>query len=432
MIRRIVRGLDSRLRLAALMRHSLDHIFPDHWSFMLGEIALYCFIVLVITGVFLMMFFNASAAAVTYHGPYKALEGVSMSAAYRSVLDLSFKVRLGLLMRQIHHWAALVFIAAIVAHMFRVFFTAAYRRPRDINWVIGVTLLILAMANGFFGYSVPDDVLSGTGVRVAYSIVLSIPVIGPWLAFIVFGGRVPTEVMIPRMYGLHVFVLPAIILALLISHLAIIWRQLHTNYPGRGRSDRTIVGSRLWPTYAAKAIGLFFLVFAVLAALGGSVEINPVWIYGPYKPADALPAAQPDWYLGWAEGGLRLFPSFNLHIWNRLVPEVFFPGVLLPLLLFALLYVYPFIDRWVTGDHEQHHVLLLPYQQPLRTALGCAALAFMSVIFVAGSDDVIAVVTGRSVVAIRTALRVAVFIAPVVAALVAWVTCKLLNIRHAD
>jgi ubiquinol-cytochrome c reductase cytochrome b subunit len=432
MIRRTVRWLDSRLRLASFLRRSLDHIFPDHWSFMLGEIALYCYLVLVITGIFLMMFFNASATTVSYQGPYAALKGVSMSAAYRSVLDLSFKVRLGLLIRQIHHWAALVFIAAILAHMFRIFFTAAYRRPRELNWVIGVTLLILAMANGFLGYSLPDDLLSGTGLRVAYSIVLSIPVIGPWLAFIIFGGRVPTDAMIPRLYGLHVFVIPAALTTLLAIHLAIIWRQMHTNYPGQGRSESTIVGSHFWPTYAAKATGLFFLVFGVLAALGGIFEINPVWIYGPYKPANVMPGAQPDWYLGWAEGALRLCPSFNLHIWRRLVPEVFFPGVLLPTVLFALLYACPFIDRWITGDYGQHHVLSLPYRQPVRAALGCAALAFMLVLFVAGSDDVIAVAVGGSVVAIRTALRVAVLTAPVFTLLIVWAVLKLVNARYPD
>ncbi len=420
MTERPARWLDSRLGLAGFVRRGLVHIFPDHWSFMLGEIALYCFLTLVITGLFLAMFFNASAARVIYHGPYTALEGVSMTAAFRSAMALSFEVRLGLLMRQIHHWAALVFVAAIVAHLFRVFFTAAYRRPREINWVVGMTLLIVSMADGFVGYSVPDDLLSGTGLRIAYSIVLSIPFIGPWLAFIIFGGQVPTHVMISRLYALHIFLFPAIISVLLAVHLAILWHQMHTNYPGPGRSDSTIVGSRLWPTYAAKAVGLFFLVFGGVAVLAGLVQVNPVWIYGPFDPAATLPGAQPDWYMGWAEGALRLFPGFNLHIGNRLVPEVFFPGVLIPLVLFGLLYSYPFLDRWISGERDEHHVLRYPFQQPFRTALGAAGVMFLLVMLFAGSDDVLAVISHGSVITIRSILRILVFAVPAGTMLIIW------------
>jgi len=432
MIKRLARWLDARLGLAKFVRLGLNHIFPDHWSFMLGEIALYSFVVLVITGAFLAMFFNASAAKVIYHGPYQALQGVPMSAAYHSVLNLSFMVPAGLWIRQTHHWAALVFVGAILAHLLRIFFTGAYRRPRELNWLIGVTLFILAMVTGFFGYSVPDDLLSGTGLRIGYSIALSIPLIGPWLAFLVFGGRVPTDVMIPRLYGLHIFVLPTIIAALLALHLGIVWRQLHTNYPGPGRSNQTIVGSRLWPTYTAKAIGLFFLVFAVLAALGGLMQINPIWIYGPYDPAASLSGAQPDWYLGWEEGALRLFPPLNLRILGNLVPEVFFPGVLLPLVIFALLYAYPFLERWFTGDREDHHVLQIPYEHPLRTALGCAVFMMFVVLLFAGGEDVIAVISKASVVTLRQIFRVLVFATPVVTAVIVYAACLLLQMWHSS
>ena len=424
MIERLARWLDERVGLAGFARRGLNHIFPDHWSFMLGEIALYSFLVLIITGAFLAMFFNSSGAAVIYHGSYRALDGVPMSTAYRSVLDLSFKVPAGLFVRQTHHWAALVFIGAIVVHLLRIFFTAAYRRPRDINWIIGLTLLILAMIAGFVGYSVPDDLLSGTGLRIAYSVVLSIPFIGDWLAFVVFGSRVPSSVMIPRLYGLHIFVLPTCIAVLLAVHMALVWRQLHTNYPGPGRSNQTIVGSRLWPTYAAKAVGLFFLVFAVLALLGGFLQINPIWIYGPFNPAATLPGAQPDWYLGWAEGALRLFPGFNLHIGDRLIPEVFFPGVLFPLCLFGGLYLFPFLERRITGDREEHHVLRLPYEQPFVTALGAAGCMLLLVFLFAGSEDVTAVITGGSVVTIRRTFRILALAAPSFAFIVVYVLCS--------
>jgi len=273
------------------------------------------------------------------------------------------------------------------------------------------------------GYSVADDLLSGTGVRIAYAVLLSVPVVGPWLAFICLGGVVPVAATIPRMYSLHIFLIPAIISALLGLHLAIIWRQLHTNYPGPRRSDKVIVGSRLWPSYAAKSVGLFFLVFGVVAALGGLVQINPVWIYGPFDPSATMPGAQPDWYLGWVEGAMRLFPGINLHLGRWLIPEVFFPAVLLPSLIFALLYLYPFLEQLFTNDKRQHNVLRLPYQKPVSTALGCALLAIVLVLFFAGSDDVIAVATGGSVVEIRSILRMLVFLVPPLTGAVVYVLC---------
>jgi len=429
-IREIGDWFDARLHLAKFVRKALNHAFPDHWSFMLGEIALYSFVFLVVSGVFLAMFFNGSAVQQIYHGSYKALDGVSVSAAYQSVLHISFDVRAGLLIRQMHHWAALIFLAAIVMHLSRIFLTAAYRRPREINWMIGLTLLLLALANGFFGYSLADDLLSAAGVRIAYSVLLSIPVVGSWLTFAFFGGVVPTDATIPRMYALHIFVIPAVLAALIGLHLAIIWKQRHTNYPGPGRTDRTIVGSRMWPSYAAKSVGLCFLVFAVIAFLGAFVQIDPVWIYGPDNPAAILPNAQPDWYLGWMEGVLRLFPAAHVHVGHFLIPEIFFPGVLFPALLFLLLYTFPFLERWfILDDERTHHILLLPYQQPLTTAFGCALFMFLLVLFFSGSDDVIAVATGNSVVAIRTILRILVFVAPAATFFIAYAACRLAR-RH--
>jgi ubiquinol-cytochrome c reductase cytochrome b subunit len=429
-LRRIVRYLDKRLKIARPVREALNHVFPDHWSFMLGEIALYSFVILVITGTFLSLFFDASATKVIYNGPYTAFDGLKMSAAYQSVLHISFRVPAGLLVRQMHHWAALIFVAAIVAHLARIFFTGAYRRPRELNWLVGLTLLVLVLLNGFFGYSLGDDLLSATGVRIGYAIALSIPFIGPWVAFIFFGGTVPSDATIPRMYALHIFLLPALIAALIGVHVSIIWRQYHTNFPGPGRTDRTIVGSPLWPTYATKSIGLFFLVFGATAALGGLVQINPIWIYGPDNPAAALPGAQPDWYLGWIEGAMRLFPGVNLRLGPVLFPEVFFPAVFLPGLIFAGLYCYPFFERWITQDHDSHNVLLLPYQTPVKTAFGCAVFALLLVLFVAGSDDVIAVAVHGSVVAIRSLLQILFFVAPAVTAVLVYVGCKMMQRRR--
>jgi ubiquinol-cytochrome c reductase cytochrome b subunit len=420
----ISRWLDTRLGLAKSVRRALNHVFPDHWSFMLGEIALYSFVLLIITGAFLALFYNSSSAQVIYHGSYRALDGIKMGADYQSIIHLSFDVPAGLLVRQMHHWAALIFLGAIVAHLARIFFTAAFRRPREINWLIGLTLLLFALANGYLGYSICDDLLSGTGLRVGYAILLSVPVIGQWLAFLFFGGTVPSAVTIPRMYSLHIFLVPATIVVLLAIHLGIIWRQKHTNYPGPARTDDSIVGSRLWPSYAFKSIGLFFLVFAVVAFLGGFVQIDPVWIYGPYNPIAVAPGSQPDWYLGWIEGAMRLFPGVNLHIAGQLVPEVFFPAVLLPALVFGTLYVFPFIDELVHFDFKQHNVLDLPYQRPVITAIGCGVLCFLLVLLVAGGDDVIAVALASSVVTIRWILRILCFLAPAVTVVMAYLLCK--------
>ena len=431
MIKGVGDWLDTRLHLAKFARTAMDHVFPDHWSFMLGEIALYAFVILVITGAYLAMFFNGSSAPVVYHGAYHALDGVKMTAAYSSALQLSFDVPAGLLVRQMHHWAALIFLVAILAHAARIFFTGAYRRPREINWIIGLTLLILAILNGYLGYSILGDLLSGVGLRIGYAIFLSIPVIGPWLCYVILGGDIPSASTIPRFYSFHIFLVPALIAALLALHLGIIWRQMHTNFPGPRRTDRTIVGSRLYPTYAAKSIALFFLVAAVVAMLGGVVQIDPIWTYGPFKPTAVIPGAQPDWYLGWIEGAMRLFPGINLQFGHWLiVPELFFPAVLMPGLLFLLLYSYPFLEKLFRPANKAHNVLLLPYQQPFNTALGGAILMFLLVLLVAGADDVLAVATGTSVVTIRFLLRIIVFAAPAATAALVYAICFAMRRRR--
>lgn len=426
----IARFFDSRLRLSKLFRTAINHVFPDHWSFMLGEISLYSFIILVITGAFLAMFFKDSSDHVLYTGSYRPLYGIEMSEAYRSVLQISFDVPAGLLMRQMHHWACDIFLGSILAHQARIFFTAAYRRPREINWLIGMTLLVLALANGFFGYSICDDLLSGAGLRIGYAILLSVPLIGPWLVSIVFGGTVPVAATIPRFYAFHIFLIPALLALLIGAHLLIIWRQYHTNYPGPGRTDTVIVGSRLWPSYTLKSLGLFALLFAVIAGLGGLVQIDPVWVYGPYSPAAVLPGAQPDWYLGWVEGAMRLFPGVNAHFGPYLIPEVFFPAVLFPGLVFIVLYTYPFLEKLANLDFRAHNVLLLPWEQPFNTAFGCGLLALMLVLLFAGGDDVMAMALNKSVVEIRSILRVLVFVVPAVTGVATYGICTAIQRKH--
>ncbi|MEO6579404.1 MAG: cytochrome bc complex cytochrome b subunit, partial [Candidatus Limnocylindria bacterium] len=297
--------LDDRLGLAGWTRAGLRKVFPDHPSFLLGEVALFCLVVLVATGVFLTLFYVPDATPVTYEGSYLPLHGQTVSAAYESVLDLSFDVRAGLVMRQVHHWAALVFVAAIVVHLLRVFFTGAYRRPREINWLIGIGLLVFALAMGITGYSLPDDLLSGTGLRIIYSAVISIPFIGPGVAFLFFGGEFPTETIVSRLFVFHIMLLPALLLGMVGIHLAILWRQTHTQFAGDGASESRLVGKAFWPSQVFKSTGLMLLTAAVLALMGGLIQINPVWAYGPFDPTRVSAPSQPDWYVGWLDGALR-------------------------------------------------------------------------------------------------------------------------------
>jgi ubiquinol-cytochrome c reductase cytochrome b subunit len=431
----IARWVDERLGAAHFARKTLDKAFPDHWSFLLGEIAMYCFVVLVVTGTFIALFFDASSERVVYHGSYSALNGVQMSEAYRSVVGLSFDVRLGLMMRQMHHWAALLFVGAIVAHLCRIFFTGAFRKPREINWLIGLTLLLLAMANGFTGYSLPDDLLSGTGLRIAYSIVLSIPLVGTWLAFLLFGGEYPAKPTLGRLFIAHVYVVPLLIFALLGAHLAIIWRQKHTQFPGKEadgtvHTERNVIGSPLWPTYAAKSIGMGAFVAGVCALLGGLAQINPVWLYGPYEPAAVTTAAQPDYYVGWLEGALRLAPPWYLHLGRFSVPETFWPAVLFPGVLFGVLYLWPFIEARVTHDRRAHHLLDRPRDRPVRTAIGIAAITFLVVLLLAGAQDVIADETGASVTNVTLALRILLIAGPFLTGAIARKWCH--DLQAAD
>ncbi len=416
-MRRLFRWVDDRVGGAKFITTAFNKVFPDHWSFMIGEVAMYCLVILILTGTYLTFFFEPSSREVVYNGQYEPLRGVTMSAAFRSTMDISFSVRAGLVMRQIHHWAALVFVAALVVHMMRVFFTGGFRRPRELNWVVGVTLLVMSIANGFFGYSLVDDLLSGTGVRVAYSIALSVPVIGPAMAFLFFGGEFPAETIIPRFFTLHVLLLPALIVGLLSLHLAMVWRQKHTQFKGPGRTEDNIVGSRLWPAYATKSIGLFLLVAAILSALGGLAQINPIWIYGPFRTHEAVTAvtsaSQPDWYMGWLDGGLRLFPAWEVRAFGFTIANPFFPGALLPGLTFAGLYLWPFLEARVTGDRDAHNLLDRPRDRPVRTAIGTSVFAFYAVLFVAGSNDVLSGIFEVAPETLTTLFRMLIFVLPV-------------------
>src|SRR5829696_138445 len=424
---------DERIGLAGLSRPFLRKVFPDHWSFLLGEIALYTFIILLLSGVFLTLWFKPSMAEIEYEGSYQLLRGIPMSEAYASTLAISFDIRGGLLLRQMHHWAAMVFVAALLTHSLRVFFTGAFRKPREVNWLIGVGMLVIGMFEGFMGYSLPDDLLSGTGLRFMDGAIRATPVIGTWAEFFFFGGEFPGDLVIARLYMLHILLLPALLLGLIAAHLALVVYHKHTQFPGPGRTEENVVGYPVFPVYAAKAGGFFFIVFGVITLMGGLLQINPVWVVGPYNPAQVSAGSQPDWYMGFAEGAIRLMPGpgWEWHIgsttwsWN-----VFLPLALPMGLLFGGMALYPFIEAWVTGDKSEHHLLDRPRNNPTRTGLGVAAMTAYAMLWLGGGNDIIATQFDVSLNAVTYFLRVAVFVGPVLAFLLTKRIC--IGLQRAD
>jgi ubiquinol-cytochrome c reductase cytochrome b subunit len=424
---------DERLGLATLAKKNLRKVFPDHWSFMLGEIALWSFVVLLLSGVFLTLWFNPSMGETTYEGSYAQLRGIEMSQAYASTLHLSFDVRGGLLMRQIHHWAAMLFVASMMVHLLRVFFTGAHRKPRELNWVIGCLLLILGTLEGFTGYSLPDDLLSGTGIRAADGFMKASPVIGSYMSFFLFGGEFPGNQIIPRLFTIHILLIPGLLLALITAHMLLLVYHKHTQWPGPGRTEQNVVGFPMLPVYAAKAGGFFFIVFGTTALMGGLLSINPVWKFGPYDPSKVTAGSQPDWYMGWPDGALRIMPGLETHIWGHTISwNVMLPILILPVVMFMLLLVLPFIESWVTGDKRDHHLLQRPRDAPTRTASMVALMTMYGLFWVAGGNDIIAIRLHLSINQITYFLRAAVFIGPVIAFLITKRWCISLQRKDND
>src|SRR4051812_27830558 len=425
--------VDERTGLATVARKQVRKVFPDHWSFMLGEIALWSFVVLLVTGVFLSLWFKPSMAEVTYQGSYDQLRGLQMSEAYASTLDISFDVRGGLLLRQIHHWSAMLFIAAMFVHLMRVFFTGAFRKPRELNWVIGCLLLLLGTLEGFTGYSLPDDLLSGTGLRAADGFMKSIPIVGTYLSFFIFDGEFPGAAIIPRLFTIHVLLIPGVLLALIGAHMLLLVYQKHTQYPGPGRTNDNVVGYPMMPVYAAKAGGFFFIVFGVSALMGALFSVNPVWRYGPYDPSQVTAGSQPDWYMGWPDGALRIFPGWETHLFGfTLSWNVFLPIIVLPGLMFTILLMLPFIESWITRDKRNHHLLQRPRNAPTRTGLMVALMTLYGLFWAAGGNDLIAITFGLSINQITHFMRVAVFVGPVIAFIITRRWCISLQRKDQD
>ena len=430
-VQKVFWGVNDRLGSTSFLNENIKKAFPTHWSFLLGEIALYSFIILVLTGVYLTLFFKPSGMAQIYDGSYAPLRGLRMSEAYASTLHLSFDVRGGLLMRQIHHWGANVFVAAITIHLLRIFFTGAFRKPREINWLIGFSLFVLALAEGFAGYSLPDDLLSGTGLRIADGIMLSIPVVGTYVSLWAFGGQFPSsEEFIPRLFTVHILLIPGILIALVTVHLMILWHQTHTQWPGRRRREMAVSGEKTFPHFAAQSTAYFLFTFGVLAGMAAFFQINPVWLYGPYEPSQVSTGAQPDWYVGFLEGSLRIMPRLSTTVAGHTIAwSVLLPAVVLPAVFFTLIALYPFLERWATGDERVHHLLDRPRNSATRTAIGVAAIAWYGNLLAAGGNDIISDAFKIPLFWTTWFFRVGFFVAPVAGFTIARRACLSLQRR---
>jgi ubiquinol-cytochrome c reductase cytochrome b subunit len=345
-----------------------------------------------------------------------------------STLDLSFDIRGGLLMRQVHHWAALLFVAAIGLHMLRVFFTGAFRKPREINWIIGFVLFILAMLEGFTGYSLPDDLLSGNGLRIIDGMVKGVPIVGTWISYLVFGGEFPGTDIVGRLYTVHILLAPAIIVALIGVHMLLLIVNKHTQFAGPGRTNDNVVGNPIMPVFAAKAGGFFFIIFGVIVLIATFFQINPIWVYGPYDPSPVSAGTQPDWYIGFADGALRLVPpgwEIPLGVYT-LSLNIMIPLLVLPIFL-ALVAFYPFIEAWITGDKREHHIADRPRNAPTRTAIGAAGVTFYAVLWAAASSDLIATHFKVTIEGVIFACQILLIIAPIIAYHVAKRVCLALQ-----
>ncbi|MEU9380445.1 cytochrome bc complex cytochrome b subunit [Streptomyces sp. NPDC048279] len=408
---RIARWADGRLGPLSLIRAKARRVFPDHWSFLLGEICLYSFVVIVVTGVYLTFYFHPSLNEVEYKGTYTPLQGQTVSEAFDSTMRLSFEVRGGLLIRQAHHWAAVVFIGAMLVHMLRVFFTGAFRKPREVQWLFGFLLLVLGMFGGLTGYDLPDDLLSGTGLAVVNGTILSLPIAGTYLSMFLFGGEFPGDDLVARFNTIHVLIIPAIMIALLVAHLVLLFHHRHTQYPGPGRTNGNVVGPPP-KVRAVKSTGLFFLVAGVILAMAALVQINPIWLYGPYRVDQVSAGSQPDWYMGVADGLLRVMPGWEIALWgntlalDNLIPLVAGAG------LFLAMGAYPFLEAWATGDGRDQHLLDRPRNRPVRTALGVAWITFYLVSLVGAANDIIATRFHVSVESVTWTVRIGLIVAP--------------------
>jgi ubiquinol-cytochrome c reductase cytochrome b subunit len=424
--------LDERLRLRGPGRKVANKVFPHNWSFLLGEIALFALVILILTGVFLTMFYRPSIDPVVYDGSFELYRGTTQPAAFESILRLSHDIPGGLLFRRIHRIAAHLFIAASVLHMLRILLTGAFRRPREVNYLLGIGLITFAFAAGFTGYSLPYDSLAGTGLRIAYSELLSFPVVGDSLAFWIFGGDFPTGDVIPRFFVFHVMLLPAIIIGAVSVHLLLVGRQRHTQFPVPGvDGNRFVHGKPLWPAQFAESATLMLWVGGLLTAASVLIPWSDITLIGPYVPGEVGNNAQPDWYMFWVEGALRIFPAVEFSVLGLMtISGPFIAGIVLPGAVFTGLALYPFIERRVYGLTGDWHVLTNPLEIPLRAAFVLGTFSFVLIVSAAATNDVLSRLTGIPIEAATWFFRIiSVVVPPILAAALYWYSQRRLRRR---
>ncbi|MFF9564719.1 cytochrome bc complex cytochrome b subunit [Leifsonia sp. NPDC014704] len=419
-------------RVAALRDELRTRRVPLHWTNMFGVIAFACVLVLFVTGFILMFVYTPSGTRVTYDGPYVPLAGAEMSKALQSTLAITFEVPGGLLVRQAHHWAGLLLPAAIMLQLAVSFFTGAFRRPRRLSWVLLFGLLITALLGGWSGYALPDDMLSGTGLRIVEGIVLGIPVVGTWLSALLFGGEFPGRI-IENLYPIHVAVVPALLVLLLAARARRAYLDKPAQFAGPGRTEERIVGVPMLPNLAARAGGLLAIVTGAIVLIAATVTISPIWLYGPSSPGDASAGSQPDWYTGFLDGALRLVPPGWEFEW---LGRTWTLAILIPLAVVGLyllaIAVYPFVEEWVTGDHRDHHLLDRPRNEPTRTGLGVSGIVFYAALWGAGSADLVATHFHLTVESVVAGYQALVVLGPVVAFVVTRRVCLALQKRDRD
>lgn len=428
--RRVLDFVDQRR--SRWVKRNARSVFPNHWTFWLGHMALYSFVVIILSGVFLTLWFEPSMAPVAYDGAYAPLRGVEISEAYASTLDLSFEVRGGLLMRQVHYWATHVFIAAMAVHLLRVLFTGAFRTPRKLNWLIGLGLLVLGIIGAYTGHVLPDDLLSGTGLRVVEGGVLAIPIVGTYLSSFIFGGEFPGDDIVSRLHVFHVFLIPGLIVALLIVHLILVRRQGHTRWGGAGKTNRNVVGVS-YRAHTARAGGFMLIVVGFIVLMAATLQINPVWLRGPYDPSQVGAGSQPDWYLGFLDGALRLMPPWEMDVFgHELTLSVLIPTIVLPGIIITALAIYPWIEQKITGAEREQHILDRPRNMPGRTGLGVGFIVFYVLLWIAGGNDILATVFHVPVNWVTQFLQVSVVLMPPLAYLITEGICLGLQRRDHD
>jgi cytochrome b-561 len=419
----------------------LGKAFPAEDSFLLGEVALFCFLLLVATGIFLGFFFEPSTSKVEYEGSIAEYQGEELPESFVSVLNITYDVPFGMFIRRIHHWAAHLFVASMALHMLRVFFTGAYRNPREPNWLVGTGLAGLSMFAAYTGYALPFDEFASTAVGIGYNVALSVPLIGELLGQLVFGGEFPSSATIPRFYFLHVFVLPTAIAGLIAVHMTILIRQKHTERqrdedipgpqpaatdgagetvedpaPDQSHVDRdddsVVVGLPAFPNQAAVSAVVFFLTLATLSLLAGFLPVHNIAEYGPNDPASTPTLIMPDWFLMWGYGFLKLTPSWmSFDLLGIHISSEFIGGLVLPGLVFGAVALWPFIDY----HDEPVHFTANPLDRPWQTAVGIAGVVFIMIASLAGMDVIIAEVLHTTTAALRPILTALLLVGPLVA-----------------